>query len=101
MGLVLHGNIYISKILRKRLVEYTLPFGQPPDNPLMAMSIREMVVIDMLCEGKWVKEIAGKLRIQTSTVSTYKQRIFQKLHVDTLLEMFCVVQQLKEQELLV
>lgn len=96
---VISGNKYIGDILKGRLLEYTLLQNLPSGNPLLALSIRELLVTDMLCEGMWIKEIAGSLGLKTSSVSTYKQRIFEKLNVQTLLEMYCKVQDLKRSEL--
>ncbi len=99
IDLILLGKKYISESLRTHLLKFSV-YHQLPANPMLAMSVRELIVIDMLCEGKWVKEIADKLDIKTSTVSTYKGRAFRKLDVENLLDMFCRVAVLKEPEAL-
>jgi two-component system invasion response regulator UvrY len=50
-------------------------------NPLHTLSEREMTIVELINEGKWIKEIADILRLKTNTVSTYKKRIFEKLDV--------------------
>jgi DNA-binding NarL/FixJ family response regulator len=46
-----------------------------------------MEIMHLLIAGKWVKEIAAYLDIQSNTVSTYKARIFEKLGVDNLVQL--------------
>lgn len=99
IDLILLGKKYISDSLREHLLKFSV-YHHPHANPLLAMSVRELIVTDMLCEGEWVKEIASKLHLKTSTVSTYKARAFQKLDVINLLDMFCRVAALKEPEAL-
>ena len=50
-------------------------------NPIDALSNREFEIAKMLIDGCGNLEIANKLNIQMSTVSTYKNRVFDKLHV--------------------
>lgn len=58
----------------------------PPisENPLLQLSAREVEVFQLLTEGKANKEIAYTLGIATSTVSTYRLRIMEKLEVSDL-----------------
>jgi len=54
--------------------------------------------MDMLIDGFWIKEIASKLNLTESSVSTYKARLFEKLHVTTLIEMFQKVSHYKDMD---
>ena len=45
-----------------------------------ALAPREQQVLELLVEGCFYKEIAKKLGISISTVGTYVQRIYEKLH---------------------
>jgi DNA-binding NarL/FixJ family response regulator len=49
-------------------------------NPEAALAPRERQVLELLCEGCYYKEIAKRLGISISTVGTYVQRIYEKLH---------------------
>jgi len=64
-------------------------------NPIMTLSPREMVVMQLLIEGKWTKEIASQLNVKENTVSTYKRRIFDKLEVTDEIELSKKVSLLK------
>jgi DNA-binding NarL/FixJ family response regulator len=48
--------------------------------------------MQLLIKGASVAEIAEKLSLQISTVSTYKKRIFEKLQVSNVIEMIEKVQ---------
>lgn len=55
-----------------------------PGDPLEQLSKRELSIAQLLAAGKTIAEIASQLNIETSTIRTYKARIFQKLEVNTL-----------------
>lgn len=61
--------------------------GQPPENPLTALSARETDVLNFLLQGHPVAKIAEMLSLHVSTVSTYKTRIYTKLEVQNLVEL--------------
>ena len=56
------------------------PAASPDDESLTP---REQQVLELLVEGFSYKEIAQRLGISTSTVGTYVQRIYEKLHVSS------------------
>jgi len=66
-------NIYVAK---KKTEHVTNEFTE-----------REREIITMCRDGLLCKEIADKLGISTSTINTHKQRIFQKLGINTTIEM--------------
>jgi len=53
-------------------------------NMLNKLSNREMDVAKHLINGKNIAEVSKKLNLKSSTVSTYKTRIFEKLQIDNL-----------------
>lgn len=57
-----------------------------PANPIEKLSKRELSIAQLLAQGKSNEEIAGQLHIETSTIRTYKARIFQKMDVNNLHE---------------
>ena len=56
------------------------PVASPDEESLTS---REQQVLELLVEGFSYKEIAQRLGISTSTVGTYVQRIYEKLHVSS------------------
>ncbi|HEV7780706.1 MAG TPA: response regulator transcription factor [Chitinophagaceae bacterium] len=57
-----------------------------PSNPIEKLSKRELSIAQLLANGKNFDEIATQLSIESSTIRTYKARIYQKLQVNTLHE---------------
>jgi len=94
---MLESGNYLSSAIQQQLLRNTLENRNIGDNPLEHLSQRELEVMDMLLDGLWTKEIAIFLNLTESSVSTYKARIFEKLQVSTLIEMFKKVQFYKGQ----
>lgn len=57
-----------------------------PSSPLDKLTTRELSIAQLLADGKNFEEIASRLNIESSTIRTYKARIFQKLDVSSLHE---------------
>lgn len=55
-------------------------------NPLEKLSNRELSIAQLLANGKSFEEIAGQLHVESSTIRTFKARIFHKLDVSNLHE---------------
>ena len=74
-----------SKLMNCRTGEvYILPeFGQPDASPL---SPREKKILQLVRDGYLSKEISEQLMISVHTVNTHRQRILEKLKVDTSIE---------------
>ncbi|SKB46132.1 DNA-binding response regulator, NarL/FixJ family, contains REC and HTH domains [Dyadobacter psychrophilus] len=89
---VLENGRFVSDIVQQQLMRHTFEANAISENPLENLSQRELEVMDLLLEGKWTKEIATRLNITGSSVSTYKSRIFEKLGVSTIIEMFVKVE---------
>lgn len=85
---VLKGMRYVSYVVQERLLEVLdEKTRQPGPQTREGLSNREKQVMDLLLEGKWNKEIAATLNLQSNTVSTFKTRIFKKLGVTNLFEL--------------
>lgn len=76
---------YVSDALKNRILENFL--HEIPINPLQNLSNREVEVAELLARGEGNLEISNILKIQMSTVSTYKNRIFEKLKISNVLDL--------------
>lgn len=61
--------------------------GPTKDSPFEALSDRELQIANKLAEGLPLKEISNQLNIHSSTVSTYKNRLFEKLKIRSVPEL--------------
>ena len=87
LAILLHGR-YMSEVVRQALLHSSATPQMRQGNPLTTLSQRELEVMDLLLQGKWTKEIATLLNITGSSVSTYKMRVFEKLGVSTIIELY-------------
>jgi two-component system, NarL family, invasion response regulator UvrY len=76
---VLAGGQYVSQSFSEKLVR--LVFQQTDRLPHEILSDREYEVMRLLASGKTVSEIADSLHLGTTTISTYRARILEKLNL--------------------
>ena len=74
---VLSGRKYISGALAEKLAEGVGDVSGKPAHELL--SDREMQVLQLLASGKTVSDIAAELSLSVNTISTYRNRILEKL----------------------
>jgi two-component system, NarL family, invasion response regulator UvrY len=78
---VLHGGKYVSEYLaEKALLEWASDSAKPLHETL---SHREYQVMSRIAAGKGNKEIAAELFLSVRTVSTYRARVLEKMHMKT------------------
>jgi DNA-binding NarL/FixJ family response regulator len=75
------GGRYVSPTLAEQLAAGVADDGDAV--PHAALSDREYQVLQLLGAGLSVKEIGGRLGLSAKTVSTYRQRILEKLDLKT------------------
>ena len=79
---VMNSGKYLSKNIQEKIMDsYIL---KKPTNPLEQLSNRELEVAKLMVDGYGNTEISSTLNIQKTTVSTYKNRIFEKIGIDNL-----------------
>lgn len=86
---VLNDEQYMSREVKDVLLQMVMTNGKKntPSNPLHSLSNREIEVARFLVQGFSLIEISRALHLQLSTVSTYKNRIFEKLKISNLVEL--------------
>jgi two-component system invasion response regulator UvrY len=76
---VAEGGKWVSEAVAERLIE---DMGEDAGKPLHGrLSDREYEVMMRLASGKSVSEIAQEMALSVKTVSTYRTRILQKMHM--------------------
>lgn len=76
---VLRGGKYISATLAEQLA---FALGPSSEKPLhQTLSEREYQVLCLLAAGKTCREVADQLAISDKTVSTYRQRLLEKMRL--------------------
>jgi DNA-binding NarL/FixJ family response regulator len=75
---IMKGKKYISPKVTEILAEN---LGEVPEIVHEKLSDREMEVMMLISAGKTISDIAGELNLSVSTISTYRLRILDKLHL--------------------
>jgi two-component system invasion response regulator UvrY len=79
------GRRYISPEVAQQLALKHL--SDEKDSPFEQLSEREMQVLIMITSGEKVNEIADQLCISSKTVNSYRYRLFEKLGVNSDVEL--------------
>lgn len=79
---VMNNGKYFSRNIQNQIMD-SLIFKKPT-NALQQLSNREFEIAKLLVKGYGNTEISAELDLQKSTVSTYKNRIFEKLEVNNV-----------------
>lgn len=73
---------FLTQTIKDRILDTYM--SKTPINPLEKLSIREVEVARLLIKGYGNLEISELLQIKKTTVSTFKNRVFEKLEIDNL-----------------
>ena len=80
------GQRYVSAEIAQELALRSVI--RPTDgSPLKQLSERELQVMLMISSGQKVQQISDKLCITPKTVNTYRYRLFEKLNVNSDVEL--------------
>ncbi len=83
---VLRGESYMSSAITRETVQFLLRTGATPSHEKQITG-RQREVLQLLAEGKSMKEIASILNIQTGTVAFHKYKMMETLGVKTNAEL--------------
>lgn len=82
---VMNNRKSFSKVIQEQILDNAIL--KKPTNTLQQLSNREFEIAKLLVKGYGNTEICQELDLQKSTVSTYKNRIFEKLEVGNVPEL--------------
>jgi DNA-binding NarL/FixJ family response regulator len=84
---VAQGRVYVTTLLSKDLITLLMEAGGAPlanDSPLTS---RQREVLQLIAEGRTMKEVAATLQISARTAESHKYDIMQALGVSTTAEL--------------
>lgn len=84
---VLGGNYYVTPLLTKGLVNSVISEAPVPPTRQSILTPRQREVLQLVAEGKAVKEIAQLLNISPKTVEFHKAQIMEQLDLRTTAEL--------------
>lgn len=86
LNAMLQKGKFISEKVKDAMIFDSLT-KQEKSAPVESLSNRELQIANKLCEGIPIKEMSDQLNLHTSTISTYKNRIFVKLNISSIPEL--------------
>ena len=86
ISIVRSGRTFLSEEVIRQLI--SSPNKESVHNPLLLLSKRELHIVQLMLDGQTTKAIANSLNLSLSTVSTFKSRIFEKLNIKSLVELY-------------
>ena len=79
------GQRYISPTIAQQIAIKRFTKGE--ESPLDALSERELQIMLMITQGQKVQDISKKLCLSPKTVNSYRYRIFEKLNINSDVEL--------------
>lgn len=83
LNAMLDKGRYLSEEVTHSMVTNSIK-GNQSTSPLESLSNRELQVANKLVQGLPLKELSYELNLHTSTISTYKNRVFEKLGIQSI-----------------
>lgn len=80
---VLHGDIYLSQQLPQSAKLFSDSVSVAGPNEEVPLTERQIEVLQLLAEGKTMKEVAAVLNLTTRTVAFHKYRLMNTLNLNT------------------
>ena len=92
---VLQGRSYVTSLVTGGVMQSLMRHREGEDRG-RELTMRQCEVLQLIAEGKSMKEVASILQISTATVAFHKYRIMEQLHIKTSAELirFAVQQHL-------
>jgi DNA-binding NarL/FixJ family response regulator len=79
----LHGDIYLSQRLPQSAKLFSDPVSTATTDDELPLTERQIEVLQLLAEGKTMKEVAAVLNLTTRTVAFHKYRLMNTLNLNT------------------
>jgi two-component system, NarL family, response regulator NreC len=85
---VLNNKTFMSPRIADMVVkDYAHLLSANESSPLDLLTAREREVLQLIAEGVKTNDIAMRLNVSIKTISTHRQQIMQKLHMDSVAEL--------------
>jgi DNA-binding NarL/FixJ family response regulator len=84
---VMNGGVFISNSMATKMALRNVSGQSDNLSPFEKLSKRELQTADMIVNGAKVAEIAKSLSVSPKTVNSYRYRIFEKLNINSDVEL--------------
>jgi DNA-binding NarL/FixJ family response regulator len=84
---VVKGRAYISPLITRGVLNFLMDATQGPERQPLKLTLRQREVLQLVAEGRTMKEIASILNISVRTVESHKYEMMEALGVQTNAEL--------------
>jgi two-component system, NarL family, response regulator FusR len=84
---VVAGHVYVSKAVTELMLQRIVTGTDDSDGSVRSLSDREFAVFRLIAEGYGTRQIAEELNISIKTAETHRERIREKLNLNTTFEL--------------
>lgn len=84
---VVKGRAYVTPLITKDVLSFLIDTGRQPDQPAVKLTPRQREVLQLVAEGRTMKEVASILNISVRTVESHKYEMMETLGVQTNAEL--------------
>ncbi len=90
LSAMINTGRYLSEEVKEAMILETLD-GPAKSSAIESLSDRELQIANKLVEGVPLKELSNLLNLHSSTISTYKNRLFEKLKIKSIPELVAIL----------
>jgi DNA-binding NarL/FixJ family response regulator len=83
---VLAGRVYVAPSIEGEVLEAFMRGGGKPEKAMMDLSPRQREILQLVAEGRTMREIASQLNISIRTVESHKYDMMEKLGLKSTAE---------------
>jgi DNA-binding NarL/FixJ family response regulator len=84
---VIKGHAYVTPLITKDVLSFLMDAARQPDQPAVKLTPRQREVLQLIAEGRTMKEVASILNISSRTVESHKYEMMEALGVQTNAEL--------------
>lgn len=84
---VVKGHAYVTPLITRDVLSFLMEVSHESEQPTAKLTPRQREVLQLIAEGRTMKEIASILDISTRTVEAHKYEMMQTLSVQTTAEL--------------
>jgi DNA-binding NarL/FixJ family response regulator len=84
---VIKGRAYVTPLITKDMLSLLIDTGSQPDQLSVKLTPRQREVLQLVAEGRTMKEVASILNISARTVESHKYEMMEALGVQTNAEL--------------
>lgn len=84
---VVKGRAYVTPLITKDVLSFLMGAARQPDQPAVKLTPRQREVLQLIAEGRTMKEVASILNISARTVESHKYEMMEALGVQTNAEL--------------